>query len=117
MLADRAGAWFDGGPDDMTPFMTTVRRARDDAPASLEATTHVDGTARVQTVTPASSPELCAILGELDRRTGVPVALNTSLNGAREPIAASAADVIAFFAAHGVDAMICGDVLVERGAR
>lgn len=117
VLADRAEAWFDGGPDDMTPFMTTVRRAREDAPARLDATTHVDGTARVQTVTREAAPELFAILTALDRSTGTPVALNTSLNGAREPIVASAADAIAFFAAHSVDAMISGDVLVERGAR
>jgi carbamoyltransferase len=97
----------------MTPYMTTVRRVRPDA--KLGAVTHVDGTARVQTVTHRSAPELSAILTELDRLTGSPVALNTSLNGAREPIVASASDAIAFFVSHGADALLAGDVLIQRG--
>jgi carbamoyltransferase len=117
VLADHARAFFEGEPDDMTPFMTTVRRTREDARALLGAVTHVDGTARVQTVTEASAPELFAVLTALGRRTGAPVALNTSLNGAREPIVAGAADAVAFFAAHSADAMIAGDVLIQRGDR
>jgi carbamoyltransferase len=115
VLADRASAYFEGEPDAMTPFMTTVRRVRPEA--RLAAVRHVDGTARLQTVTEASAPELCSILRELDTLTGSPVALNTSLNGAREPIAASAADAVAFFASHGVDALLAGDILIERDAR
>jgi carbamoyltransferase len=117
VLADQASAFFEGEPDDMTPFMTTVRRTRADAKVPLGAVRHVDGTARVQTVTEASAPELFAVLTALGRRTGAPVALNTSLNGAREPIAAGAADAVAFFAAHSADAMIAGDVLIQRGDR
>ena len=115
VLAEVASTYFEGEPDAMTPFMTTVRRVRPEA--RLSAVTHVDGTARLQTVTEAGSPALFAILTELGRLTGTPIALNTSLNGAREPIAASAADVVAFFASHGVDALLAGDILIERGAR
>jgi carbamoyltransferase len=115
VLAERTSAYFEGEPDAMTPFMTTLRRVR---PGSrLAAVTHVDGTARLQTVTETGAPELCAILRELEDLTGTPVALNTSLNGAREPIAASAADVVAFFASHGVDALLAGDILIERDPR
>jgi carbamoyltransferase len=75
----------------------------------------VDGSARVQTVTASSAPLLDAVLAEMGRRTDVPVVLNTSLNGAGEPIlGASATDALAFFVAHPVDAMLIGDVLVER---
>jgi carbamoyltransferase len=117
VLADRAPAFFEGEPDAMTPFMTTVRRVRPEAAPRLAAVTHVDGTARLQTVTEARAPELFAILTELEGLSGAPIALNTSLNGAREPIAASAADAVAFFASHGVDALLAGDILIERDAR
>jgi carbamoyltransferase len=43
-----------------------------------------------------------------------PAVLNTSLNGPREPIAASATDAVAFFLAHPVDALLVGDSLIER---
>lgn len=117
VLADRAKDFFEGEPDAMTPFMTTVRRVRPEAASRLAAITHVDGTARLQTVTEAGAPELFAILTELEGLSGAPVALNTSLNGAREPIAGSAADAVAFFASHGVDALLAGDILIERGGR
>jgi Carbamoyltransferase C-terminus len=52
-----------------------------------------------------------------NRRRGLPpVVLNTSLNGPREPMAASATDAMAFFLAHPVDALVVGDALVTRRA-
>ncbi|MCW5809364.1 MAG: hypothetical protein KIT84_00005, partial [Labilithrix sp.] len=114
VLDTRASEWFDGAPNDMTPFMTTVCPVRD--PEALAAVTHVDGTARVQTVTAASAPFLDAVLREVGRRTDVPVVLNTSLNGAGEPIVADATDALAFFTAHPADAMLIGDLLFERGS-
>lgn len=112
VLADRAAALFEGAPSDMTPFMTTVCRVRPEARDAIEAAVHVDGTARVQTVAPDG--ELAPLLAELARRGHAPVVLNTSLNGAREPIAASATDAIAFLLAHPVDALVVGDLLVTR---
>src|SRR5262249_36489286 len=81
VLRDRAGQWFGEAENDMAPFMTTVGTVRSDRRAELGAVTHVDGTARVQTVTQTSAPDLFAILERLDSLTGTPVALNTSLNG------------------------------------
>ena len=80
----------------------------------MRAAVHVDGSARVQTVSPGD--ELAPLLGELARRGLPPVVLNTSLNGQREPIAASATDAVAFFLAHPVDALCVGDALLERRA-
>jgi carbamoyltransferase len=117
VLAAEAARWFEDAPNDMTPFMTTVCRVRPDGAARLHATTHVDGTARVQTVTESTSPDLSAILTEVGKRTGAPIVLNTSMNGPGEPIAASAADAIAFFLAHPIDAMVVGDLLFEKADR
>lgn len=112
VLASAAEGWFQGAPNDMTPFMTTVCPVRD--ADRLRAVTHVDGTARVQTVTAHTAPFLEAVLREVDRRTGVPVVLNTSLNGPGEPIVGGATDALGFFAAHPVDAMLIGDMVIER---
>lgn len=114
MLAAAAETWFVSPPDDMTPFMTTVVPVRAERAHELGAVRHLDGTARLQTVTEASAPTLAAILADVERRTGVPAVLNTSLNGPGEPIVATAEDAVAFFLAHPVDAMVVGDVLLER---
>jgi carbamoyltransferase len=114
VLEDRAGDWFAGHDNDMAPYMTTIGTVREGKAAELGAITHVDGTARVQTVTEASAPDLFAVLTELGKRNGVPISLNTSLNGNGEPIVGSEADALGFFASHSVDAMVVGDVLLER---
>ncbi len=114
VLRDRAGRWFTGHDNDMTPFMTTTARVVEGRAADLGAVTHVDGTARVQTVSLASAPDFCRILDEIETHCGAPIALNTSLNGNGEPIVASEADAIGFFMSHAVDAMLLEDVLFTR---
>jgi carbamoyltransferase len=114
VLRDRAEHWFGGCDNDMAPFMTTVGEVRSDRRSDLGAVTHVDGTARVQTVTETSAPDLFAILEHLDDLTGIPVVLNTSLNGNGEPIVGSETDALTFFMSHPVDAMVVGDVLLQR---
>jgi carbamoyltransferase len=112
VLEDRAAEWFACAPNDMTPFMTAVCPAHDPQSAALAAAVHVDGSARVQTV--AACNALAGVLDELERRGHPPVVLNTSLNGPGDPIAASATDVIAFACGHAVDALVVGDLVVER---
>jgi carbamoyltransferase len=114
VTAAAAPALFAGAPNDMTPFMTTVCRIDPGRAATLPAVVHVDGTARVQTVTEPSAPDLAPILAALERETGVPVVLNTSLNGAGEPIVAGPVEALAFFLQHPVDALVVGDALIER---
>ena len=96
----------------MTPFMTTVRPVRDDV--ALDAVRHIDGSARLQTVTEQTAPTLAAILTRLQQEIGLPVLLNTSLNGPGEPIVSSAADAIGFFRTRPIDAMLIGDLLLSR---
>ena len=114
VLKDRAGRWFTGHDNDMTPFMTATAQVADGRAADLGAVTHVDGSARVQTVTAAGAPDFCLLLDEIDARLGAPIALNTSLNGNGEPIVASEADAIGFFMSHPVDAMLLEDILFTR---
>jgi len=117
VLASHAGELFEEAPNDMTPFMTTVCPVRERARARLAAVTHVDGTARLQTVTRASAPFLHDVLAAVAKMTDTPVVLNTSLNGPGEPIVASATDALGFFMAHPADVMVLGDLLLERVER
>lgn len=114
VLSDKAGQWFTEHDNDMAPYMTTIGRVRESRASELGAITHVDGTARVQTVDGSTSPDLCRILEELEKKNGVPISLNTSLNGNGEPIVGSESDAIGFFVSHSVDAMVVGDILLQK---
>jgi len=114
VLASACGTYFDTEPNDMTPFMTTVAVARNDAPHPLGAVVHRDGTSRLQTVTAKSAPSLHAVLNGRLALGEAPVVLNTSLNGRGEPIVASASDAIAFLLSHQVDALVLEDVMVDK---
>jgi carbamoyltransferase len=101
---------FEGVPSVMTEVMTTVRRVLE--PARLAAVTHVDGTARVQSVTDGAP--LGPLLTELQRGGHDPIVLNTSLNGAGEPVVGTETHALAFFLRHPVDALYVGDVRITR---
>jgi carbamoyltransferase len=116
VLERHAGDLFHHVGHDMTPFMTTVCRARENALGELAAVVHVDGTSRMHCVTHERSPVLAELLGEYERLTGNRALLNTSLNGPGEPIAGNENDALLFFAARrAVDALLLDDALVERG--
>lgn len=112
VAAEALGAWFEGDADANTPFMTTLRRVT--RPDALPAITHVDGTARVQSVTARSAPLLRGVLDAVAQRTGVPVVLNTSLNGPGEPMCDSATDALGFFSQRPVEGLLVEDVWVGR---
>ncbi len=114
VLAEHTEDFFAAPGDDMTPFMTTVLPIRPDRAAQLGAVTHEDGSARVQTVSARSAPALHGVLTALAKAGRDPLVLNTSLNGPGEPIAAHAEDALAFFLRHAVDAIIMGDLVMER---
>jgi len=114
VLASDAGRWFEDAPNEMTPFMTTVCKMTDEAQHRLGAVSHVDGTARVQTV---GDGDFADLLGAFADTSGVPVLLNTSLNGSGEPIVATAADAIAFFLAHPIEALVVEDLIITRSVQ
>jgi carbamoyltransferase len=107
-----AASLFEGAPNALTSFMTTVCPVRPEARAQLGAVTHVDGSARVQTV--AEDGALAPLLRALERAGASPVVLNTSLNLAGEPIVGGAVDALALFARRPIDALFVEDVVVRR---
>ncbi|MDB5720308.1 MAG: uncharacterized protein JWP15_926 [Alphaproteobacteria bacterium] len=97
-------------------FMSGVFPVRQEWRERLAAVTHVDGSARVQTVDRAFAPRLHDLLRAYGRRTGVPVLLNTSFNLAGEPIVCSAEEGYSTFRRSGADALVVGNVRVRKRA-
>ncbi|MBZ5509347.1 MAG: nodulation protein [Acidobacteriia bacterium] len=95
-------------------FKTFVTKVRENHRSLLPATTHVDGTARLQTVSRETNPRLWQLISAFKDRTGVPVLLNTSLNNSAEPMVASTADAIVAFITTGVDLLVIGDFIVRK---
>lgn len=80
----------------------------------IPAVVHVDGTARVQTVDPATQPRLAAMLRAFEARTGLPVVVNTSLNTAGRPMVDDPREALELFGSALVDALVLGPFLVRR---
>ncbi|MEA3004046.1 MAG: carbamoyltransferase [Sphingomonadales bacterium] len=98
-------------------FMSGVFPVRPEWRDRLAAITHVDGTARLQTVERNVSPRLYDLLQAYGRRSGIPVLLNTSLNLAGEPIVCTAQEGYSTFRRSGVDLLIVGNTRVRKRAR
>jgi carbamoyltransferase len=109
VLKERAGDWFRGGPSN-SPHMLFTAQVRNDR---LPAITHVDGSARVQTVADDTG-QFRRVVEAFDAETGVPVVLNTSFNGPGEPIVETPEDALRFLATTEVDAVYVDGVKVTR---
>ncbi len=79
------------------PFMNFVLKVKEEKQSILGAITHVDGTARIQTVSKASNPMYWNLINEFSKYTGVHILLNTSFNNNAEPIVDSVYDAIVCF--------------------
>jgi carbamoyltransferase len=90
----------------MARFMSGVFPVRPEWRASLQAVTHVDGTARVQVLEREMAPRLYALLEAYGRRTGIPVLLNTSFNLAGEPIVNRAVEGYSTFLRCKIDVLV-----------
>ncbi len=95
-------------------FMSGVFPVRREWRERLAAVTHVDGTARVQTVERAMAPRFHALIEAYGARTGVPVLLNTSFNLADEPIVNRAVEGYSTFRRSGIDVLVAGTALVRK---
>jgi carbamoyltransferase len=80
----------------------------------IPAVTHVDGTARPQTVSREASPRYYKLIEEFERLTGVPVLLNTSYNVRGEPIVCSPSDAIATFLKTNIEVLVLENFLCRR---
>ena len=95
-------------------FMSGVFPVRREHRERLAAVTHVDGTARVQTVDAEMAPRFHALLHAYGALSGVPVLLNTSFNLAGEPIVNRAVEGYSTFRRCGIDVLVAGRVMVRK---
>ncbi len=96
-----------------SPFMLEVFPVKISKRALIPAVTHVDGTARVQTVSKKEHPRFWKLLKEFGKATGVPIMLNTSFNE-NEPIVCSPQDALACFLRTQIDVLVMGSYWIER---
>ncbi|MDC9613632.1 carbamoyltransferase C-terminal domain-containing protein [Xenorhabdus khoisanae] len=97
-----------------SPHMLYTIPVRKEWVASLPAITHVDGTARVQTVNREKSGKYWELLDEVQRRTSMPVVLNTSFNIKGQPIVRTAKDAIETLFTANLDALYIGNYVIKR---
>jgi SAM-dependent methyltransferase len=94
-------------PDDVRAWVNQVR-------SDIPAVTHVDGSARLQTVSEEDSPDFHAVLTAFEDLTGCPVLVNTSFNVRGEPIVCTPEDAYACFARTEMDALVLEDCILVR---
>jgi carbamoyltransferase len=114
VLAERAKEIFEGEED--SPFMLIAKRVRTEWRDKIPAIVHVDGTARVQTVSEDTNPVLYRLLKEFEALTGVPVLINTSFNVKGEPIVETPTDAVVCFLTTGIDNLVLHDTLISKNA-
>lgn len=100
--------------DHSSPFMLETCQVI--SPLPLPAVTHVDGSARVQTVSTETNPRFARLLEAFGERTGCPILLNTSFNMKDEPIVCSPSDALVCFARSNVDTLVIEDFVIDREA-
>ncbi len=96
------------------PFMLKVCNVRKEKQKVIPAVTHVDGSARLQTVKKDLHPRYYDVIKKLGDKTGVPVVLNTSFNIQGEPVVESPKDAIRCFFSTGLDALVIGNYVLTK---
>lgn len=100
-----------------SPFMQFAASVRPAFRQVLPAITHVDGSARIQTVTRAENPLLYEVLRLFRDRTGVSVVLNTSLNGPGEPIVETLDDALSLFSRVPLDVLVVPPFVLTKSKK
>lgn len=116
VIAEDAHRYFVLNAGEEYPYMTMLTRVREEAQPLLPAITHVDGTARVQTVNQRYNARFYYLLSRLKELTGVPVVLNTSYNVNHQPIVCTEAEAVDTFVEMGIDALYIANARVTRFA-
>jgi carbamoyltransferase len=112
MLAEVADQYIESATD--SPFMILTAQVKPEKRSVIPSVTHVDGSARPQTVERDVNPLYWRLIREFGNRTGVPVVMNTSFNLRGEPIVCTPTDAVRTFFSSGMDALVIGSFVVEK---
>lgn len=120
-LVEHAEEWFELGDDlvdpNVSPYMSMTANVREDKRVLIPAVTHVDGSSRLQTVTPQAEPLYHKLISKFHEITGVPLVLNTSFNTLpKEPIVETPRDAIKSFmySMGSLEMLVMGDFVITR---
>jgi carbamoyltransferase len=113
VLAERAKDLFEAGPFP-SPYMLFTHQVRNGWQGRIPAVTHVDGSARIQTIDRHDEPLLHRCISAFERRTGLPAIVNTSLNTAGRPMVDDPRDALECFGSSPIDLLAIGPFLVRR---
>jgi len=111
ILEEATGEYFEQSHP--SPFMTFAYPVRQEKRAVIPAPTHVDGTARLQTVSKDANPRYWKLIRTVGDLTGVPVVLNTSFND-NEPIVCRPEEALDCFARTQMDVLVIGNFVLEK---
>lgn len=113
VIKEEASKYFDINID--APYMLLIPPVHQDKRSLLPAITHVDGSARLQTVDKKTNPRYYRLLEAFKQKAGVPVLLNTSFNVRGEPIVCTPEDAYSCYMRTGIDALVVGNyILTEK---
>jgi carbamoyltransferase len=112
LLAEVAGEYLESAID--SPFMILTAQVRPGKRSVIPSVTHVDGSARPQTVERDVNPLYWRLIHAFGQRTGVPVVMNTSFNLRGEPIVCTPTDAIRTFFSSGLDVLVIGNFVIEK---
>jgi len=110
----QAHQWFDVAPGAEFPYMITTVNVREEHRAQLPAVTHVNGSARLQTVSSADNGEFHTLLEAVGKTTGREMVLNTSFNVKGQPIVNTPQEALATFLNTGIEFLFLENTLVRR---
>jgi carbamoyltransferase len=113
ILEDAAAEYFTQSHP--SPFMLMAYSVRPEKRCSIPATTHVDGTGRLQTVNQRQNPLYYQLISEFRRQTDVPVLLNTSFNE-NEPVVCQPKQALDCFLRTSMDLLVIGQFSIRREA-
>lgn len=100
--------------DVYSPYMLVTTSVKEEWRNKIPAVTHIDFSARHQSVTEESNPRFYKLINAFYNKTGVPVLLNTSFNGPHEPIVESPSDAIKTMFSCKLDFLVIGNILIKR---
>jgi len=112
VLEEKARDFFE--LEEASRFMLLAPRIKKEKIGSIPAVSHVDGAARVQTVSQDSNPKFWRLIKAYEDRTGIPILLNTSFNLQGEPIVCSPEEAIDCFRRSGIDCLVLENYIVEK---
>ncbi len=115
VLSQHAAEWFELDWD--SPYMSVVAPVAESKRQHIPAVTHVDGSARLQTVGASAQPRFRELLNAFERHTSCPLLVNTSFNVRGEPIVCTPEDAYRRFMGTGLDSLALGRCLLDKAAQ